>query len=211
MTDEISNSCIYWYLFVCSTWNAGAKSGCYPLSGIVTEHAGEFRLQKGTIGYADPMFLSEANFLKEKLQALSFQMKVKKGSLKTSIALMCDAGCQQKDAYRVQITPKQVIISGSTATGIFYGIQTFLQLVNNEGGTLKCCEIQDSPRYAWRGYMLDEARHFFGKEKVKQLLDQMAYYKLNKFHWHLTDEPGWRIEIKKYPRLTSVGGERKLE
>lgn len=184
----------------------GQKVAVIPYPESITEYTGEFRLQKGTIGYTDPMFLSEANFLKEKLQALSFQMKVKKGSLKTSIALTYDAGFQQKDAYRVQITPKQVIISGSTATGIFYGIQTFLQLVNNEGGTLKCCKIQDAPRYAWRGYMLDEARHFFGKEKVKQLLDQMAYYKLNKFHWHLTDEPGWRIEIKKYPRLTSVGG-----
>lgn len=97
----------------------GQKVAVIPYPESITEHAGEFRLQKGTIGYADPMFLSEANFLKEKLQALSFQMKVKKGSLKTSIALMCDAGCQQKDAYRVQITPKQVIISGSTATVFF--------------------------------------------------------------------------------------------
>jgi hexosaminidase len=71
---------------------------------------------------------------------------------------------------------------------------------------LPVCDITDSPRYQWRGLMLDESRHFFGKEKVKQLLDWMAYYKLNKFHWHLTDVQGWRIEIKKYPKLTSIGG-----
>ena len=66
-------------------------------------------------------------------------------------------------------------------------------------------EIRDQPRYRWRGFMLDESRHFYGKEKVKQTLDLMALHKLNIFHWHLTDAPGWRIEIKKYPRLTEVG------
>lgn len=98
-----------------------------------------------------------------------------------------------------------VTIAAKNRAGMFYGIQTFLQLVRNGGRDLACCEIEDAPRYDWRGYMLDESRHFFGKEKVKQLLDWMAYYKLNKFHWHLTDEPGWRIEIKKYPRLATVG------
>src|SRR5690606_13307445 len=67
-------------------------------------------------------------------------------------------------------------------------------------------EITDQPRYAWRGLMLDESRHFFGKEKVKSILDWMAFYKLNRFHWHLTDEPAWRLEIKKYPLLTLIGG-----
>ena len=72
-------------------------------------------------------------------------------------------------------------------------------------GKVKCCTINDAPRYQWRGFMLDESRHFFGKEKVKQYLDIMASLRLNVFHWHLTDEPGRRIEIKKYPKLTQIG------
>ncbi|MFP4367730.1 MAG: family 20 glycosylhydrolase, partial [Bacteroidales bacterium] len=67
-------------------------------------------------------------------------------------------------------------------------------------------EIREDPEYGWRGIMLDESRHFFGKDKVKSILDWMVYYKLNRFHWHLTDSPGWRIEIKKYPKLGHVGG-----
>ena len=72
-------------------------------------------------------------------------------------------------------------------------------------GSLQCCRIQNHPRYAWRGFMLDESRHFFGKEKVKQYLNLMASLHLNVFHWHLTDEPGWRIEIKRFPKLTQEG------
>lgn len=73
-------------------------------------------------------------------------------------------------------------------------------------GKVRCGRIYDSPRFGWRGLMLDEARHFFGEEKVRQILDLMAYYKLNRFHWHLTDAQGWRLEIRKYPLLTEVGG-----
>jgi len=117
-----------------------------------------------------------------------------------------------KEGYVLHITKKNIIIEASSQHGIFNGIQTLKQLLykaqrNNKGAyILANCKIIDEPRFGWRGFMLDESRHFFGKEKVKQLLDLMALHKLNKFHWHLTDEPGWRIEIKKYPKLTSVGG-----
>ena len=77
-------------------------------------------------------------------------------------------------------------------------------------GNVRACKIQDQPRYGWRGFMLDESRHFFGKEKVKQYLDIMASLRLNVFHWHLTDEPGWRIEIKRYPKLITEGSCRQL-
>lgn len=74
--------------------------------------------------------------------------------------------------------------------------------------TLPVVEIEDAPRFGWRGFMLDEGRHFFGKKAVKQVLDVMAAYKMNRFHWHLTDDQGWRVEIKKYPRLTTYGAWR---
>lgn len=114
------------------------------------------------------------------------------------------------EAYLLTIGPKGIVVQASSDAGYFYGLQTLLQLAVAQTGRqalqLPCATISDQPHFGWRGLMLDESRHFFGKEKVKQLLDWMAFYKLNRFHWHLTDEPGWRLEIKKYPQLTTVGG-----
>ena len=119
------------------------------------------------------------------------------------IAPDCTTGADE--AYRLEITPDSVFIQSATVTGVFRGEETLKQLLRFGKGTTSACVINDAPRYSWRGFMLDESRHFFGKEKVKQLLDIMASLRLNVFHWHLTDEPGWRIEIKKYPLLTKVG------
>lgn len=119
------------------------------------------------------------------------------------IAPDCTTGADE--AYRLEITPDSVFIQSATVTGAFRGEETLKQLLRFGKGTTSACVINDAPRYSWRGFMLDESRHFFGKEKVKQLLDIMASLRLNVFHWHLTDEPGWRIEIKKYPLLTKVG------
>lgn len=84
---------------------------------------------------------------------------------------------------------------------------TLRQLLRSDG-TIPAVEIEDAPRFAWRGFMLDVARHFFTKEEVMALLDRLAQYKFNKFHWHLTDDQGWRIEIKRYPELTARGAWR---
>ncbi|MFV0482591.1 MAG: beta-N-acetylhexosaminidase [Bacteroidales bacterium] len=111
------------------------------------------------------------------------------------------------EAYALSITKKDIKITASSQAGAFYGLQSLLQIIiNSDNGKLPCVEISDAPRYEWRGFMLDESRHFFGKEEVKLLLDMMSLQKMNKFHWHLTDSPGWRIEIKKYPLLATVGG-----
>lgn len=126
-----------------------------------------------------------------------------------------DEGLGQ-EGYELSITEDLVRIKANTGAGIFYGVQTVRQLLpasietNAHRGathTLPCVDIRDSPRYRWRGFMLDESRHFFGKTRVKKTLDIMAFYKLNRFHWHLTDTPGWRLEIRKYPKLTSLGSQ----
>ena len=115
-------------------------------------------------------------------------------------------GAGKAESYKLDVTPDGFFIQAVTPSGGFYALQSLRQLVMfSKGGVVPCMTIEDSPRFSWRGFMLDESRHFFGKEKVKELLDLMAFYKLNRFHWHLTDTPGWRIEIKKYPKLTSVG------
>lgn len=108
------------------------------------------------------------------------------------------------EAYEMHILRNRIVIKYSDDAGCFYAHQTLNQLAEAE--TMYCGVIKDSPRYQWRGFMLDEARHFSGKERVKEILDLMARYKLNRFHWHLSDDQGWRVEIKAYPELCSVGG-----
>jgi len=115
-----------------------------------------------------------------------------------------------QDGYKLSITEKNITIAGKGA-GLFYGIQTFIQLIsqnNNYSLIIPCVEIEDYPRFPYRGLHLDVSRHFFSVEFVKKYIDLMAAYKLNNFHWHLTDDQGWRIEIKKYPKLTTVGSKR---
>ena len=113
-------------------------------------------------------------------------------------------GKMQAEAYVLKVSRRSVRIKAGGPAGVFYARQTLAQEINNEGA-LWIGTVKDAPRFGWRGYMLDESRHFFGEAYVLETLDRMAYYKLNKFHWHLTDSPGWRIEIKKYPELTTVG------
>lgn len=107
------------------------------------------------------------------------------------------------EAYELQIKKKGILIKSSDEAGRFYAEQTLRQLADAE--VMHCGVIKDEPRYEWRGFMLDEARHFFGMDQVKELLDMMARYKLNRFHWHLADDQGWRVEIKAYPELCIIG------
>lgn len=118
------------------------------------------------------------------------------------------------EGYVIRIMPKVINVYAATPAGNFYGLQTVAQIIESapkaeadgRPSGIACRDIVDKPRFAWRGYMLDESRHFTGPEGVKRLLDSMARFKLNRLHWHLTDSPGWRIEIKKYPDLTRIGG-----
>ena len=126
---------------------------------------------------------------------------------------LCDSSIVTgNEAYRIEIVKKGVRLSANTETGIFYGLQTLLQLLNNgDNKTLPALTINDSPRFPYRGLHLDVSRHFFDKEFVKKQLYAMAYFKMNRLHWHLTDGAGWRIEIKKYPRLTSFAAWRPFD
>lgn len=139
--------------------------------------------------------------------ARKFSVHAKAAKKNGFIQLVRNAGCSNPEEYRLTISPEGIVIGAGCANGCFYGLQSILQLLSSAGpgGFIPCAVIHDNPRYGWRGLMLDESRHFFGKTEVKKLLDFMALHKLNKFHWHLTDAQGWRIEIKQYPLLTSVG------
>ncbi len=139
-------------------------------------------------------------------------IKANKPSKALTISLVSDKSVLNgPEAYRLSVTTAGIVIRSNSINGCFYGIQTLNQLVVNDGKSinLPSVEITDYPNFSWRSYMLDESRHFFGKEFVFRLLDELAELKINKFHWHLTDDQGWRIEIKKYPELTRIGAFRK--
>lgn len=117
-----------------------------------------------------------------------------------------------KEGYELTVTPSSITINSNTPAGIFYGAQSLLQTLpairTNAPLRVPCMTITDYPRFSWRGMHLDVSRHFFAPEVIKEYIDLMAMYKFNTFHWHLVDDQGWRIEIKKYPKLTEVGAWR---
>lgn len=114
-----------------------------------------------------------------------------------------------REGYSLSVTPENIVLSANDPAGLFYGVQTLLQMIppvkSSAPVSIPCAEITDYPRFGWRGLMLDVSRHFFSKDEVKKFIDQMVKYKYNTFHWHLTDDNGWRIEIKAYPKLTGIG------
>lgn len=166
--------------------------------------------------FADIAYFFQKELLRTKGFCIPLQLNSKDNKTKQAVLLLLNKPHNQTnkentESFSVKMNTQQIIIEANRQAGAFYGMISLLQLtllseIENNKIILDCWDIDDSPEYEWRGLMLDESRHFFGKEKVKQLLDWMAIYKLNRFHWHLTDAPGWRIEIKKYPKLTYVGG-----
>lgn len=136
------------------------------------------------------------------------------GDRRVKLVLRHVEGVASPEGYLLDITRGRVSIQASSEAGLFYGVMTLRQLVDDSDGakpawgTLPCVRILDYPRYGYRGMHLDVSRHFFGVDFIKQYLDILASFKINTFHWHLTDSHGWRLEIRQYPRLYSVGGWR---
>lgn len=119
------------------------------------------------------------------------------------------SGTASPEAYSLDVKPDGIVVRSADERGLFYGATTLWQLLAQADGdriALPALHIDDAPRFAWRGLMLDSARHFQSVDEIKQLLDAMALHKLNTFHWHLTDDQGWRLQVRKYPKLTEVGG-----
>jgi hexosaminidase len=146
----------------------------------------------------------------------SYQAKARRIQLTLEAELLDILGTE---GYRLHIAPDQVDICAAAPAGLFYAVQSLRQLlpvqifrqapVASVEWKIPCVEIEDYPRFSWRGIMLDCARHFMPKEFIKKVIDLLALHKMNSFHWHLTEDQGWRIEIKRYPRLTEVGAWRK--
>ena len=146
-------------------------------------------------------------------QATGIRPAVGKGKNGATIILTIDKTIANAEGYKLDADAKQIRISGASAAGVFYGIQTLrksLPLVNGKASkvSIPAVHITDAPRFAYRGTHLDVSRHFVTADSVRQFIDMLALHNINRFHWHLTDDQGWRIEIKKYPLLTQIGSKR---
>lgn len=143
--------------------------------------------------------------------AINKNVSSKKSNIEVLFIAQNPSSSLKKEAYKINISQKKITVTGSEE-GLFYAVQSLLQLfpnqLKNQEIKLPCVTIQDEPRYDYRGLHLDVCRHFFSVDVIKDFIAQMSRYKLNNFHWHLTDDQGWRIEIKKYPKLTEVGSKR---
>jgi hexosaminidase len=198
-----------------------------PLPLTVATQAGTFRLTPGTAIITDSPGRETGELLHAKLRtATGYPIKVQRetsarSTRKGDILLTTREAktALGPEGYDLSVTPECVVIRAPRPAGLFYGMQTLLQLLPPEifatncaagvDWVAPCVRVEDSPRFPWRGMMLDVSRHFQKKEFIKRYLDLMAMHKLNMFHWHLVDDQGWRLEIKKYPRLTAVGAWRK--
>ncbi len=182
---------------------------------IVEGQEGAFTLKGGTkVFYPEgnakmqrnAEFLSE--FVKEKC---GIELAVAPGTEDEGILLQVETDTVAPEGYRLSVTPEKIVIRGGSEAGVFYGIQTLRKsLPGGEGGkiALPAVEINDAPRFSYRGCMLDVARHYFTMDSLKRYIDLLAMHNINRFHWHLSEDQGWRIEIKSHPLLTEKGSKR---
>lgn len=187
-----------------------------PLEINTTQQA-SFLLKSGVTVYypaGNEKMQRNAEFLASYVKAqtgIELQVQAGEGG-KGGIVLQLGLANDNPEAYQLKVDASQVVISSPSEAGIFYGIQTLRKAVDVAEGSnveLPAVEIKDQPRFGYRGMMLDVGRHFFSMDEIKTYIDMMALHNINRFHWHLSEDQGWRIEIKKYPKLTEIGSMRK--
>ncbi len=202
----------------CFSGRASAQIAVIPAPVTVQAQAGQLQISQGAaiaVPAGDDAALQDARWLGEtvgKDRALQLSVKASAHPAIAFYRVPADPALGA-EGYRLDVTPSGVRMEAATDAGLFYGAATLLQLLTPEDGAkgavnLAAVHMEDRPRFAWRGLMLDSARHYQSVAFIEALLDQMARYKLNTFHWHLTDDQAWRIEIKRYPLLISVGAFR---
>ena len=223
------------FLALCTIYSANAFAqnqavNIVPVPVEMKLKPGNFTIDENTvilIGARDYGLKQSGQFLADQLKfaggpdvkvtGLNDENKGLKGAIVLDFSKK--KGKLPEEGYKMVVTPGRITITADSGAGVFYGVQTLLQLLppevckptrptKGQKWSVPCIDIKDYPRYGYRGMHLDVSRHFFPKEFIKKYIDLIAMYKMNTFHWHLTDDHGWRIEIKKYPKLTEVGAWR---
>ena len=204
------------FFIIQSMFIANAQLPLIPKPSTITLSNESFIIDNSTCFISNDKNSFESNYLVGQIKwrtGIDVKVKSQKSKDQRSIQLkIINESVSNSESYHLSIKKNGITISAKNSEAIFYGIQTLLQLINfgqTNSKKIPCLEISDRPRYSWRGMHLDVSRHFFPKEFIKKYIDCIAMYKMNVFHWHLTDDQGWRIEIKKYPKLTEIGAWRK--
>ena len=226
-TRQIATAAIIFFMITTFvSCSKGVKQASYeplsliPVPATIEAAGGEFLLRSGTGIVIDPAFGSAGNvaamfngFLEKHYGKISVEEQQTPGDPSLILARY-DSLIDNPEAYSLEVSADGITIIAGDDAGLFYAFQTLMQLIFPSQEAVRgavavpCVTISDSPQYKWRGMHLDVSRHFFPKEFIFKMLDAMAMHKLNTFHWHLTDDQGWRIEIKKYPELTAIGAWR---
>lgn len=210
----MKNSTILLLLFSVLTSTFSQSINIIPKPNKIENKSGIFVLSNKVVAISPRTYLDK--YLSSQIKTLTgikLSTSSKNQKVGSTILLKLDKSLTIGDeAYQLEISSKRCRIIAKTETGLFYGIQSFLQLLPVKTASkinIPCLKISDSPRFAWRGMHLDVSRHFFPKAFILKYLDLLAMYKINVFHFHLVDDQGWRIEIKKYPKLTELGAWRE--
>ncbi|MBQ1958318.1 MAG: beta-N-acetylhexosaminidase [Alistipes sp.] len=212
--------CVIFALFISSL--SAKEISIIPLPAKMELKSGEFTLkEKAKVYIADKNGAFEKVYKRWESKfenSTQIELQQTRNEKRASVAIIQNPKLKA-EAYHLSVKAEGIRIEASDAAGLYYALLSLEQLscvellagvkVKNWDRSFPCVEIEDTPRFGWRGFMLDEGRHFYGKDEVKKIIDAMARYKMNRFHWHLTEDQGWRIEIKKYPKLTDVGAWRE--
>jgi len=179
---------------------------------MVTLNDSKFMLNKGTTIQHSKSLRNEAKLLSDKIfEWTNLKLDIEENTQPSdgNIFIELTKSKNKKESYDLQSNSKRIIIRSNSKAGVFYANQSLLQLISvDQPYLINGITISDTPKYAWRGLMLDASRHFQTLEEVKDFIDLMSHYKFNRFHWHLTDDQGWRVEIKALPKLTEIGAYR---
>ncbi|WP_195470546.1 family 20 glycosylhydrolase [Bacteroides xylanisolvens] len=212
---EYTKVCLFlWILGMCMKAHPILAQSVIPVPLKMERGTGFFLLSEKTRLYTN-LQDGEAKLWENYLKALPVQLK--KAGMKDRKQMLLllitpkNPQLPSPESYTLSVTPQQILIRATSGAGLFYGMQTLLQLAQPSGAgsySIASVEIEDTPRFAYRGLMLDVSRHFSTKEFIKKQIDALAYYKINRLHLHLTDAAGWRLEIKKYPLLTEFAAWR---
>ncbi len=213
---------LYGYLLFVMMFFANAANSKYsiiPKPALVQNKSGNFLLTNKVAIMGDEALKNEIGLLKAQLkQSTGIRFK-KSGSKRIQLSIDPALAEKSDSAYRLAVTTEGITLKGASAAGVFYGCQSLLQLLppavysskvdKKQKWQIPCVVIEDQPRFKWRGMHLDVGRHFMPVKFIKKFIDQLAIVKMNTLHLHLTEDHGWRIEIKKYPKLTQLGSKRK--
>lgn len=196
-------------IFIAVASYSQGRYNVIPYPNKLTSGDGEFIIKDKINITGNKEYLSELKIFQEIFRN-QFSIELSQNT-KADISINKDLNLVTNE-YKIDITKSKISIDVNSASALFYALQTIRQLITLKGDgsyAIPVCNIADSPAFRWRAFMLDESRHFKGMAIVKKMLDEMALLKMNVFHWHLTDDQGWRVEIKKYPLLTQTGAWRE--